>query len=209
MIEALKGSDSLDVLKSEGKNTKPRCKYSFGDDKWFEVIKEAVPGCKKAWRYSSPQCCKRPDDTPTEATERENKEENLEDECQEYWQQDLIAFYPALAKIQTECFMYRSFDSKRVRIDDEDMQLLEWVHENVRNKFEDFLPMSFSVPKRTSVRTASLCLQIADQLLFESGNVLFTRDEQADRVRNSVARTLAHLGQLDNLRKGAADPNTI
>lgn len=191
MIEVLQGTDCFQILKPKGKRGKPHCKYSFDDGVWMEVVEEPVKGCNKAWRFSNPRPSTPPQQEPKQRTPRTDEEHK--NEWDAYWDQDLIAFYSALAKIQTERFMRQYVHSTWERIDDEEMEILEWVHEQVRNEFEHFVPRTYDVEKCLAVRGAELCLKIAGRLLFESNNVLFDSRNHSERIRKALKRSAARL----------------
>lgn len=173
MVEALRGSANLSVARQR-KKRKPDCRvwYTLGNapTKMIEMCK--VEGCKMAWRYTDP--VEMP--LPTEIRKQLNKQDAKADhDLVEHFLDDLhlIVFYELLAKIQTECHMRRYVDSKAVEVTDSEMVLLEWLHENIRNKFEHFIPMTYYVHTRDCFRAALLCLNLANRLLFTSGNVIY------------------------------------
>lgn len=90
-------------------------------------------------------------------------------ESQDY----LIGFYDALAMIQTKCFMGQFVHSAVVPVCDEDMKTLEWLHEEIRNEYEHFIPKYYTAPVQDLLVAADLCLHLAHKLLFDSENVRF------------------------------------
>jgi hypothetical protein len=83
----------------------------------------------------------------------------------------LISFYDSLAMIQTECFMHKFVDSKEVLVSDDEMKQLEWLHENIRNEYEHFVPKSYSAPSLDLIELTILSLHLSKKLLFDSKNV--------------------------------------
>lgn len=88
--------------------------------------------------------------------------------------------------IQTECFMAQFMHSAVVPVCDEDMKTLEWLHEEIRNEYEHFIPKSYTAPVQDLLAAAELCLHLARKLLFDSENVLFHAIGQL-AVRGSVS----------------------
>jgi hypothetical protein len=165
MIEALKGTANIAVT---GRRSKDRSyKYQRNGKPWQEIHKESIEGCKKAWRFSQP--------APYTEPQLDNKL------CQEIKSEDyLISFYDALAMIQTDCFMNQYMGSRYFIISDADMKKLEWLHEDIRNEYEHFVPKTYLSPKNDLASAATLCLQLSHKLLFESDNILFFNSSHDD-----------------------------
>lgn len=159
MVEALKGTANI-AITGRPKSKNREAFYKKGNGPHYKIVKETVNNCKKAWRYSKPIVW--PEDKIK--FERINyKVYNFDDY--------LINFYDLLAMIQTECYMYRYLDSKPIHVTDEDMVLLEGLHEQVRNEYEHFIPKSLSLPKHDLMLASLLCLNLTKNLLYNSGNV--------------------------------------
>jgi len=154
MVEAVKGSGNLAVTGRFPK--KPTFKYQQGNEPWSEIHRVEVAGCKKAWRFSDPS----PIGPPNEDLPRAEVPEDR-----------LLGFYDVLAMIQTDCFMGQFMHSKTVRVDNEAMATLEWLHESIRNVFEHFVPKHYSASVRELLAAGDVCLHIAGELLYGSGNV--------------------------------------
>ncbi len=60
----------------------------------------------------------------------------------------LRGFYDLLAMIQAPCFMLQYTHSAVVSVSDTEMQLLEWLHEKIRNDFEHFMPKTLRVSSK-------------------------------------------------------------
>ena len=135
MIEALKGSANLAII---SRPSKPReHKYQIGDEPWKEIHKVRVTGCNVAWRFSEPAQCEPPIINYDLQPDLPNRDDYL------------ISFYDALAMIQADCFMQQFIYSKTVQVSDIDMQRLEWLHEDIRNKPEHFVPKSYIARQST------------------------------------------------------------
>jgi hypothetical protein len=160
MIEALKGSANLAIMGHSSKQQNR--KYMRGNGPWKEIKKEPIEGCKKAWRFSEPIPCDEPHIKKIYNGYSESNQKNF-----------LINFYDALAKVQTECFMIRFIQSNALHVPDEDMRLLEWLHESVRNEYEHFIPKLYMAPINDLITAAGVCVHLSKSLLFQSGNVIF------------------------------------
>jgi hypothetical protein len=163
MIETLRGSANLEVT---GQPSKDRSfKYQRGTAQWQEIHRSDIAGCKKAWRFSEPAACTVPQPPNV----------NLEQPSSDDY---LIGFYDAVAMIQTECFMGKFVHSRWSVLVDNDMKILEWLHEDVRNEYEHFVPRFYSAPARDLLMAAETCFRVCDDLLFHSNNVLFDAMQQ-------------------------------
>lgn len=67
--------------------------------------------------------------------------------------------------------MHRYVHSDVVSVSDTEVHLLEWLHEEIRNDFEHFIPKKLLVCSDDCLRAAELCLQLAMDLLTKSNNV--------------------------------------
>ena len=52
------------------------------------------------------------------------------------------------------------------------MSILEWLHEDIRNEFEHFVPKTYIAAASELSEALAICLKLTRQLLFESGNVI-------------------------------------
>jgi hypothetical protein len=170
MIETLRGSSNI-VVTMQRPEDKP-VRYQAGDEPWMEIHKQAVPGCHKAWRYSQPK----PSDPPPEQGLGGSRGAEA---AFNRLKTHLSGFYSALAMIQTGCFREQYADhSQVVEVSDDEMQTLEWLHENIRNEYEHFVPKFYGAPAEHLKLASILALNIASKGLFRSGNVLFLDTEQ-------------------------------
>lgn len=158
MIEALKGTANIAVT---GPRSKDRSyEYKRDGKPWQEIHKVQILGCEKAWRFSEPEPCEKPQVDIKSSGDSGGKDY-------------LIGFYDALAMIQTECFMIRYADSKNFPLSDEEMKTLEWLHEYIRNEYEHFMPKIYLSPIQDLTFASELCVRLSRMLLFESENVIF------------------------------------
>ena len=162
MVEALRGSANLSIT-GKTKDIKRLIKYKIGDDPWLQIEKKNIDKCKHAWRYSNP--------IPTREPTIMKDPFDIND-ISDYLQ----SFYELLAKIQAECFMSHYVHSKPIQVSIDEMILLEWLHEKIRNEFEHFIPKYYSVSIPDLIDSSILCMKLSYKLLFESGNVIFHTD---------------------------------
>lgn len=158
LIEALKGTANIAITgKPKGRREH---RYQFGDRPIKEIHKESVAGCNFAWRFSSPVAV----DSffETNVTETSSRSDDF-----------LIPFYDALAMIQTECFVHQFVHSQEIRFTDEEMKLMEWLHEAIRNEYEHFVPKGYSAPIQSLLLASKVALDKALRALFHTNNVLF------------------------------------
>ena len=174
MVEAVRGSANLAVTGRFPK--KPVFQCQQGDGPWAEIRRVDVPGCRKAWRFSAPVPIEPPNLTLPRAEEPADR---------------LVGFYDVLAMIQTRCFMGQVMHSRVVPVDDEAMATLEWLHESIRNAYEHFVPKHSSASVQELLAASALCLQLAGDLLFRSGNVRLEpplADELQDLFQRAVSQ---------------------
>lgn len=159
MVEALRGSANLSIT---GRPPKSRRRwYRHAGEPWYVIEKVEVPGCEKAWRYSEPQLSQ-----PPEIPAPSKDAGGLQSES------FLLGFYDLLAMIQTPCFMHRFVHSRFVPVSAEEMQSLEWLHEDIRNEFEHFVPKLLLASSGECLNAAEVCAKLAKSLLCDSGNVI-------------------------------------
>lgn len=159
MVEALRGTTNLAILAIGRPPTKTRKHwYRKGNEPWKTIQKEDIEGCSKAWRYSEPVL-----EIPPCSLEQEGSKSDPSNR--------LLGFYDLLAMIQAPCFMIQYIHSAVVSISDTEMQLLEWLHEKIRNDFEHFIPKTLLVPSDDCLRVSRICLRLAIDILMKSNNV--------------------------------------
>jgi hypothetical protein len=180
MVEALRGTANFAI---SGPRKRARLtQYQIGNNRWKEIHRVEVTGCKKAWRFSLPSPCSPPELTPPKPSQ------SIADE------QRLLGFYDLFAMIQTECFMIHVYRARPVEVSDHELREIEWLHENVRNEFEHYIPKSYYVGIPALVSAAHLALRITDLLLYDSGTVLSHYVPRGTRTR--LSRVIRHLARL-------------
>jgi hypothetical protein len=181
MVEALRGSANLAITGSRRPRNR-RIHYRLGDGIAKMIEKSPVPGCHRAWRFSTPV----PQDRPQQGGDGRGASDDK-----------LIGFFDFLAMIQAERFMCRMVEAKPVLVADADMRQLEWLHASIRNEFEHFMPKLYGADFEDLQRSATIALDLSRQLLVESGTVFLGRDaDVVDILENSQAllrRVLAGL----------------
>jgi hypothetical protein len=183
MIEALKGSANLAVTGRPSKNRMHQ--YCRGNEPWKEIHKVPVPGCSQAWRFSEPVLCAEPEIDYTQIPELRRDDY-------------LISFYDALAMIQSECFMHQYVMSREVAVSDDEMKQLEWLHEDIRNEYEHFVPKGYSAPVRTLIQLTILSLRVSREVLFDSKNVFPSSDHEkiAGTIDNIIEELTYMMGTV-------------
>lgn len=179
MVEALRGTANLAIIGRRKKDR--RTQYQTGNDPWQEIHRIPVIGCKKAWRFSPPQPCSRPQFAPGQAQHSIADDERL------------IGFYDLLAMIQTECFMGHLHGARPATISDEELREIEWLHDNVRNEFEHYIPKSYYVDISVLIPAAHLALRLTKWILYDSHTVLSIFIPRGTRTRLSRIISRLHL----------------
>ena len=168
MIEVLRHTSSIS---SRGRNFSKNkiIKYQFDNSPVYEIRKENVDLCKFAWRYSAPMVVKNINASDFKPSD------NILKNKKEY----LLGFYDLLAMIQTECFMRKYDIVMPINLKDKQIQLLEGLHEQVRNEYEHFIPILYAVNKTGIINSSDLCLQISKNLVeisFKFSNTIIPID---------------------------------
>ena len=178
MVEALRGTANLEITGRPISKSRI-VKYRIGDEPWLQVEKTKVDGCRHAWRYGDPVPTLEPDD--------DGKPFDIS-EVSDYLQ----IFYDLLAKIQATSYMSKYVGSKPIRVPDNEMLVLEWLHENIRNEFEHFIPKLYGVSISDLISASVICLSLSFKL-FESGNMTFYSDSST--IKNALERCVGLLKQ--------------
>lgn len=179
MVEALRGTANLAIV--GGRDRKRAVIYRSGNQSWQEIHRVAVPGCKKAWRFSAPAPCP-PPAKPTGPTQLSALDEHL------------LGFYDLVAMIQTQRYMVKLCGAQCAALSDAELREIEWLHEQVRNEFEHYVPKSYTIGGAALVGASALALRIAQWLLFTSGTVhdIFV----PHGVERRLARLLSRIARL-------------
>lgn len=105
----------------------------------------------------------------------------------------LLGFYDLLAMIQTPCFMFRYSHSAVVSVSDSQMKLLEWLHEEIRNDFEHFIPKTLLASCDDCLHASEVCLRLTTDILTKSNNVMPSGIEELQIKLPSVSISVATL----------------
>jgi len=181
MIEALKGSANLAITSRPSKLREHE--YQIGDEPCKEIHKQPVTGCNVAWRFSEPAQC----EPPVINYELQPDLPKGDDY--------LISFYDALAMIQADCFMKQTINSKTVQVSDIDMQRLEWLHGEIRNEYEHFVPKSYIAPIYNLVEATIVSLRLCKDLL-ESQMVVPSLLPNYGRLKELIGNSIQQIQQL-------------
>ncbi len=179
MVEALRGTANLGITGRPPTKTREYW-YQKSADPWKAIQKENIDGCSEAWRYSEPVL-----GLPPCSTEREGASLSPPDDY-------LRGFYDLLAMIQAPCFMLQYTHSAVVSVSDTEMQLLEWLHEKIRNDFEHFMPKILRVSSTDCLRVSEICLRLTINLLTKSNNITpYGIDDLHTELRSALVSVVA------------------
>lgn len=205
MVEALRGTANLDIMKP-----KNRCNYYHyqrNNDPLKIIQKGSNPkGCKKAWRYTQPVTIEERE-LPSANTGDSGTGNNNDDwdDIVSFASRDLRGFYDMLAMIQAECFMEQYCDATPVHVTDEEMWLLEWLHEEIRNEYEHFMPKTYGVCCHTVTKATLTCLSISKKLLNESGNIISYEFSTFNNALEKALKLLHTTKALINNKRGSGN----
>jgi hypothetical protein len=157
MVEALRGTDNSSIIGRRAKNHSTF--YQTAGAPWQEIHREPVVGCRRAWRFSQPKAIP-PPSASLKTTPTPTRKEYL------------IAFYDLLAMVQADCFMSRTFGARHANVNDQDLQEIEWLHENVRNEFEHYIPKAYYVDRKSLLTASHIALRLTFWLLRESRSII-------------------------------------
>lgn len=160
LIEALKGTANLEIIRS--KNKKKNVYYFQKDNSILEIHEEKIKGCYFAWRFSKPTKIK---EIPQNVIQNLKSYDNTNS--------FLIGFYEALAMIQEKLISCRYIHSRVVNFTDEEMKIMEWLHEDIRNIYEHFVPLSYLPRISDCLYASKIAIHKANSCLFETNNVHF------------------------------------
>ncbi len=165
MVEALRGTANFDIVVpwNKKRNKNRAIQIQMGNQEWQQIHRIEVTGCKKAWRFSAPVPCAPPAIAPSQQLNTIAKQTEPDEK--------LIGFYDLLAMIQTDCFMTHSYGATSTQIDNQELRLLEWLHENIRNEFEHYIPKLYWVCTPSLVAASHLALRIIQWLLRDSRSI--------------------------------------
>lgn len=158
MVQVLKGGSNFPIDKKLGKEKM----FVISNNTMSKVIikKERIDSCKNAWKFSEPII------VDINVGDENNISRN-NDEYEKY----LVGFYDLLAMIQCDSFMKDFSSAETINISGEDMSILEWLHEKIRNEYEHFIPKSYGAPINSLIHSSILCLDICKKLLVDTSNI--------------------------------------
>ena len=63
--------------------------------------------------------------------------------------------------------------SKSVKVSNRKMNILEWLHENIRNEYEHFIPKLYSAPKYDLINASIICCNLSKVLIYNTNIIIF------------------------------------
>lgn len=162
MVQVLRGMNNFG-LAGRKINSSYICEVNFKKPVLLE--KDIIKGCKYAWRFKVKELEKCPFE---------------DDELKRYDGEDnnhLVSFFELLAMVQSDYFMKYYNQAKTLILTDDEMKTLEWLHTNVRNSLEHFIPKSFGATITELLYPSFLCLENSSLCLIGSGNIYVTYKE--------------------------------
>lgn len=164
MVEVLRGTSNA-IVTNKFSDRGKKMVFKVGDNPEFLIKKVNVDGCNYAWRFSSPQEIK---------NYKINDDAIRDIEDNNY----LIGFYDLLAMIQCDYFMKYYTQAKTIEITDTELSDLEWLHQEIRNKYEHFVPKSYGAPIHDLLYASQICIKICAEILINSNNIYFLYDDK-------------------------------
>lgn len=204
LVESLKGTANLAVTgKPRGRREH---RYQFGNEPIKEIHKQSIPGCKHGWRFSTPTIVQSFFGSD-KSGQRSSWAGRIVSFVRNLFRRQkppaksedfLIPFHDALAMVQAGCFMHQYVHSQAVSISDREMNLMEWLHERIRNEYEHFIPKGYSAPVNDLLQATKVALAKASACLFESNNVIYyshsvPKSEMQSMFQRVVALVESHI----------------
>ena len=185
MVEALRGTANLAIVtpRNKRRNKDRTIKFQLGTQPWQQVQRVDVTGCRKAWRFSDAAPCSPPAFTSEPRAKRGVQE--MPDEM-------LVGFYELLAMIQADCFMVHTSGAAAAEIRNEELRLLEWLHENVRNEYEHYIPKAYWIDTSDLLAASYLALRTTQWLLRDSRTIYGV----SSTAHTRIARIIRSLDRL-------------
>ena len=157
MVQALKGGSNFPIDKRLDKEKKFIC--SINNSPPVMIKKEKVNDCKNAWRFAEP--------VVIDTNEVDENKIYRDDNYEKY----LVSFYDLLAMIQCDYFMKYFSSAETIVITNDDLAYLDWLHEEIRNEYEHFIPKSYGAPINNLIYSSILCIDICKKLIVETSNI--------------------------------------
>ena len=162
MVQVLRGMNNFG-LAGRKKNSSYICEVNF--EKPVLLKKDIIKGCKYAWRFKVKEL---------------EKYSFEDDELKKYDGEDnnhLVSFFELLAMVQSDYFMKYNNQAKTLILSDDEMNTLEWLHIDIRNSLEHFVPKSYGATITKLLYSSVLCLENSSLCLIGSGNIYVTYKE--------------------------------
>ncbi len=88
----------------------------------------------------------------------------------------LKSFPDILQMCQSETAMKRFVNSRTLSLTLEQEKAIEYLHKDLRNRIEHFIPTQWSIELSSLPKVVMLCLEVIEFLALESGNILFSEN---------------------------------
>ncbi len=200
LVATLKGTSNIAVTgRPRGRRGH---RYQLGNEPVKEIHKESISGCDRAWRFSTPTNVQKPFESDNGKVSSSQyrvpsfnrRELNRPSESQAL----LIPFYDALAMVQTENFMFQYGRVQTVSFSDKEMNLLERLHELIRNVYEHFVPKTNSALIHDLLQATQLALNKSSACLFDCGHVIYyphsvPKTEMESKIQNVLVLVDTHI----------------
>jgi hypothetical protein len=177
MVEVLKGMSKSFVVKNKFSDKEKKHVFEIGNNPAVLIKKATIKGCNYAWRFSLPE------EIPN--YQINNINQSLEDS--DY----LIGFYDLLAMVQCDYFMKYYTQAETIEINDSELADLEWLHQEIRNKYEHFVPKTYGAPINDLLVKSQICIRICEQILVNPTNIYFISDDKIfkefiDKIKQKI-----------------------
>ena len=164
MVEVLRGT-SNSIVTNRFSDKEKKMVFKVGDKPEVLIKKVNVEDCNYAWRFSTPQVI-------SNYKFGNNSIRDIED--RDY----LIGFYDLLAMIQCDYFMKYYTQATTIIINDKELKDLEWLHQEIRNKYEHFIPKAYGAPINDLLYVSQICIRICEEILVNPTNIYFMYDDK-------------------------------
>ncbi len=164
MVEVLRGT-SNSIVTNKFSDKEKKMVFKVGNKPEVLIKKVNVEGCKYAWRFSSPQII---------SNYKISNSDIRDVEDNDY----LIGFYDLLAMIQCDYFMKYHTQATTVIINESELKDLEWLHQEIRNKYEHFIPKAYGAPINDLLYVSQICIRICEEILVNPTNIYFMYNDK-------------------------------
>ncbi len=185
MVQVLKGPTNFNIiLLKQDQHKNMTYTFHINSNKPVYLEENIVPGCKKAWRFRTKEL------KDTSLSSKHNPKRWHEHYENEY----LKNFFELLAMLQSDYFMKFYTQANTLSISDEDMKTLEWLHFEIRNAIEHFIPKDYGAPIYDLLKGSLICLGLSSQCLVDSGSLCATYDE--NEIKNLMSPAIEKIKEL-------------